>query len=147
MQKDRNVQKEKPGKKERLKKTYPYNRVSISNRVSWHRLKMRKQADVSNVISGEWRKKCSKHARRKAAQSLSFKLLKKGTGVNCINIVHKIFSYKRCLCSFFYVHVTRVKLPKQLSYEKFVGKMLMKLTTGEEREKRVGEEMSREVGR
>jgi len=29
---------------------------------------------------------------------------------------------------FFYVHVTREKLPKQYSYKKFVCKMLMKLT-------------------
>jgi len=36
------------------------------------------------------------------------------------------FSYKRCFSSFFSVHVTREKLPKQRSYEKFVPKMLMK---------------------
>lgn len=48
MQKDRYLQKEKPGKKERLKKTYPYNRVSISNRVSWHRLKMRGKIALDN---------------------------------------------------------------------------------------------------
>jgi len=33
------------------------------------------------------------------------------------------------LGNFFYLHVTREKLPKQRSYEKFVRKMLMKLTT------------------
>ncbi len=33
--------------------------------------------------------------------------------------------------SFFYVLVTREKLPKQNLYEKFVNKMLMKLTKGE----------------
>ncbi len=32
--------------------------------------------------------------------------------------------------SFFYVHVTRKKLPKRRSYEKFAGKTLMKLTPG-----------------
>jgi len=40
------------------------------------------------------------------------------------------FSYKRRFGSFFYVHVTREKLPKQRSYKKFVRKMLMKLTIG-----------------
>jgi len=39
-----------------------------------------------------------------------------------------IFLYKHWFGSFFYVHVTRGKLPKQCSYEKFVCKMLMKLT-------------------
>ncbi len=34
------------------------------------------------------------------------------------------------LAVFFSVHVTREKLPKQRSYENFVRKMLMKLTTG-----------------
>jgi len=34
-----------------------------------------------------------------------------------------------CFGSFFYVHVTREKLAKQRSYENFVSKMLMKLTT------------------
>jgi len=42
--------------------------------------------------------------------------------------------YEHCFSSFFYVHlhvtVTREKLPKQRSYEKFVRKMLMKLTKG-----------------
>jgi hypothetical protein len=46
-----------------------------------------------------------------------------------INILRENFSYKRCFGSFFYIHVTREKLPKQCSYEKFVRKMLMKVTT------------------
>jgi hypothetical protein len=46
-----------------------------------------------------------------------------------INILRTNFSYKHHFVSFFYVHVTRGKLPKQRSYEKFVRKMLMKLTT------------------
>jgi len=51
------------------------------------------------------------------------------SGVNFINILHTNFSYKHCFGSFFYVHITREKLLKQRSYEKFVRKMLMKLTT------------------
>jgi len=50
-------------------------------------------------------------------------------GVNFINILRTNFLYKRHFGSFFYVHVTREKLPKQRSYEKFVRKMLMKVTT------------------
>jgi len=50
-----------------------------------------------------------------------------------INILRTNFSYKHHFVSFFYVHVTRGKLPKrqpkQRSYEKFIRKMLMKLTT------------------
>jgi len=38
--------------------------------------------------------------------------------------------FKRHYSSFFYTHVTREKLSKQRSYEKFAGKMLMKLTIG-----------------
>ncbi len=45
--------------------------------------------------------------------------------VNFIN-----FLYEHRFSSFFYVHVTREKLPKRRSYEKFVRKMLMKLTPG-----------------
>ncbi len=52
------------------------------------------------------------------------------SGVNFINILRTNFSYEHCFGSFFYVHVTREKLPKQCSYKKFVRKMLMKLTTG-----------------
>ncbi len=43
----------------------------------------------------------------------------------------QFFSYEHHFGSFFYVHVTREKLPKQCSYEKFVRKMLVKLTTVE----------------
>jgi len=50
-------------------------------------------------------------------------------GVNFINILHTIFLYERHFGSFFYVHVNREKLPKQRLSEKFVRKMLMKLTT------------------
>jgi len=49
-------------------------------------------------------------------------------GVNFINILRSNFLYKHCFGSFFYVHVTREKLLKQRSYEKFIHKMLMKLT-------------------
>jgi hypothetical protein len=49
--------------------------------------------------------------------------------VNFINILHAIFLYERRFGSFFYVHVTREKLPKLRSYEKFARKTLMKLTT------------------
>ncbi len=50
-------------------------------------------------------------------------------GVNFINILCTHFLYERHFGSFFYVHVIREKLPIQCSYEKFVCKMLMKLTT------------------
>ncbi len=50
-------------------------------------------------------------------------------GVNFINILRMKFLYERRFGSFSYVHVTREKLPKQHWYEKFVCKMLMKLTT------------------
>jgi len=53
-----------------------------------------------------------------------------GGGVNFINILRTNFSYKRHFGSFFYVHVTRENLPKQRLHEKFVCKILMKLTTG-----------------
>jgi len=51
-------------------------------------------------------------------------------GVNFINILRTNVSYERRFGSFFYVQVTREKLPKQCLYEKFVRKMLMKLTIG-----------------
>jgi hypothetical protein len=50
--------------------------------------------------------------------------------VNFINIKHTNFSYKRHFGSFYYVHVTRKKLPKQCSYEKFARLTLMKSTAG-----------------
>ncbi len=53
-------------------------------------------------------------------------------GVNFINILHTNFSYKHCFGSFFYVHVTKEKLPKQCSYKKNVRNMLMKLSLGVE---------------
>jgi hypothetical protein len=40
-----------------------------------------------------------------------------------------LFSYEHRFGSFFYVHVTREKLPKRRLYKKIVRKMLMKLTT------------------
>ncbi len=51
-------------------------------------------------------------------------------GVNFINILCMNFLYEHHFGSFFYVHVTREKLPKEREYKKFVRKMLMKLTTG-----------------
>ncbi len=48
--------------------------------------------------------------------------------VNFINIWHTKNSYKICFGSFFYIHVTRDKLPKQRSYKKRGRKTLMKLT-------------------
>jgi hypothetical protein len=45
--------------------------------------------------------------------------------------IHQHFTYTRCFGSLFYVHLTREKLQKRRSYEKFVHKMLMKLTVGE----------------
>jgi len=50
-------------------------------------------------------------------------------GVNFINILRTNFLYESALLSFFfYLHVTREKLPKRLSYKKGTHKMLMKLT-------------------
>jgi len=51
-------------------------------------------------------------------------------GVNFINILHTNCAYRRHFSSFYNVHVTREKLQKQRSYEKFIHKMLMKLTQG-----------------
>jgi hypothetical protein len=52
------------------------------------------------------------------------------TGVNFISFLHTNFSYEHCFSSFFYVHVTRAKLPKRHLFKKFARKMLMKLTAG-----------------
>ncbi len=49
-------------------------------------------------------------------------------GVNFINVMHTNFSYEHCFGSIFYVHVTREKLPRRLSYKKFLRITLMKLT-------------------
>jgi len=49
------------------------------------------------------------------------------TGVNFINIMRTNFSYEHCSGSFFYMHVTREKLPKQLLYENRARVKLMKL--------------------
>jgi len=48
--------------------------------------------------------------------------------VNLINILRTNFSYEHHFGSFFYVLVTREKLPKQRSYKKCAHKILMKLT-------------------
>jgi len=53
-------------------------------------------------------------------------------GVNFINILRMNFLNERCFGSFFYVHVTREKLPKQPSYDKCVLKILIKLTTDQQ---------------
>ncbi len=50
--------------------------------------------------------------------------------VNFINILRTNFMYESLFGSFFYLHVTREKLPKRCSYLKFVCKMLIKLTPG-----------------
>jgi hypothetical protein len=49
-------------------------------------------------------------------------------GVNFINVKCTNFLYERRFGSFYYVHVTRKKLPKQRSYKKFACLRLMKLT-------------------
>jgi len=58
----------------------------------------------------------------------SFRLKKSLPCVHFINILCTNFLYECCFSSFFYVHVTRGKLPKWHSYKKFVRKILMKLT-------------------
>jgi len=50
-------------------------------------------------------------------------------GVNFINVKWAPFSYKCHFGSFFYIHVTRKKLPKWRSYEKLAHLTLMKLMT------------------
>jgi len=57
-----------------------------------------------------------------------FKYLAAPLGVNFINILLTNFSYEHRFGSFFYVHVTREKLPKQRLYKKRGRIMLMKLT-------------------
>ncbi len=49
-------------------------------------------------------------------------------GVNFINVNHANFLYEHRFRSFYYVHITREKLPKQHLYKKFACIMLMKLT-------------------
>jgi len=51
-------------------------------------------------------------------------------GVNFINILCTNFLYECCFGSFFYIHVTREKLPKRHLYKKFVRKILMKFKVG-----------------
>jgi len=48
---------------------------------------------------------------------------------------HQLFTYEyfvqtHCFGNFFYIHVTREKLPKRHTYKKIVRKTLMKLTPG-----------------
>jgi len=62
--------------------------------------------------------------------TLTLHTLRRTPVVNFINILHTNFLYERRFSSFFYVHVTREKLPKRHSYKKFARKMLMKLTPG-----------------
>ncbi len=56
--------------------------------------------------------------------------LSKYLGVNFINVKRTNFLYERCFGSFYYVHVTRKKLSKQCSYEKFARLTLVKWTAG-----------------
>jgi hypothetical protein len=51
-------------------------------------------------------------------------------GVNFINVKHTPFSHERHFGSFFYVHISRKKLPKWHLYEKRAHLTLMKLTAG-----------------
>jgi len=56
---------------------------------------------------------------------------------NFITILCAHFLYKSAIGSFFYLHVTREKLLKRLSYKKGTCKMLIKLTTGDKLSLRV----------
>jgi len=58
-------------------------------------------------------------------------------GLNFINIKLTNFLYKCCFGSFYYIHVTRKKLPKWRSYKIFVRLTLMKLTPGGTSMKRI----------
>ncbi len=51
-------------------------------------------------------------------------------GVNFINVKRTNFLYKCHFGTFYYIHVTRKKLPKWRSYKKITRLTLMKLTTG-----------------
>jgi len=55
--------------------------------------------------------------------------------VNLVLISSTFYAHIFCTevlkAAFFYLHVTREKLPKKLLYEKFARKTLMKLTLGE----------------
>jgi hypothetical protein len=103
---------------------------------------MNKGVDFTNIFSGAFM--CTESQKRKKTVSLTvfFALLvsacinaahkmKLTSVVNFINILHTNFLYERYFGSFFYIHVTREKLPERRSYEKFSCKMLMKLTPGE----------------
>jgi len=46
------------------------------------------------------------------------------TGVNFIKVKRTNFLYKRHFSSFYYIHITREKLPKQRSFEKFAWNWL-----------------------
>ncbi len=65
-----------------------------------------------------------------ASKGLFFGLLTLVSGVNFINVKHANFLYESLFGSFFYLNVTREKLPKRHSYKKFSRLMLMKLTAG-----------------
>ncbi len=79
----------------------------------------------SQVVESFW---CFlESARLKAARRMLMKLT---PVVNFINVKFTNFSYERCFGSFFYVQVTRKKLPKWRSYKKFAHLTLMKLTPG-----------------
>jgi hypothetical protein len=80
---------------------------------------------------------CTCNKKKAAKKRLSYekrvhkRLMKLTTGIDVINILHTNFSYERCFGSFFHVHVTRKKLPKNdFHTKKCVRKRLMKLIAG-----------------
>jgi len=92
-----------------------------SRRNGWPRCECRGKTCLSFSI---WKTKILLPPSRKKADWLWLIF----TVVNFINILRINFSYKWRFSSFFYVHVTRKKLPKLGSYKKLARKMLMKLT-------------------
>jgi len=96
---------------------------------------------VTNVTRGQFHQhstavrckfKCKSSFLGKAETARRFLFWIWCTGVNFINVKHTNFSYKCRFGSFYNVHVTRKKLPKWHSYEKFARLTLMKLTPGHE---------------
>jgi len=71
----------------------------------------------------------SRHTGRGVLENIT-KFLMGKAAVNFINILRANFTYENLFGSFFYLHVTREKLPKRHLYEIFLGKMLIKLAPG-----------------
>jgi len=86
--------------------------------------------DISKIYS-KFIKVYKNKDKNRVPQNLDFRIFDWPVNwpiVNFINILRANFLYKSLFGSYFYLFVTREKLPKRRSYEKFARKMLMKLT-------------------